>query len=329
MARLSRFAAALILVAAPGLAQAQERVSIPSLTPTSMFGLLHRQAPPTTVTGQLYLPVASPAPFPALVLKAGSGGLTGPTGDNIRKWAALLTRWGVAALVVDSFGPRGISETATNQAQLSIWADVADALAALRVLAADPRIDKSRIGIVGWSRGGMVAMNTALETVRRSMIDTADVKFAAHIVFYGAAEVQYRDRATDGSPMLFFHGESDNYVPIGPTREFSTWAQSQGNAVTFITYPRTYHDFDVEGGFSGFARTVETSHNCDLVVDLTDGHVARMNHKDNPGASGDDARVYLRSCVSRGANLAFNTSARADAVEKLHAFLKQYFHLAA
>jgi hypothetical protein len=70
--------------------------------------------------------------------------------------------------------------------------------------------------------------------VRKSVV-TDDLKFALHVVFYGPATVQYRDRATDQSPMMFLHGEADNYVVIGPTREFADWAQSQGNPVSFIS----------------------------------------------------------------------------------------------
>jgi dienelactone hydrolase len=326
MARLGTIVTIWFALAAPGIAHAQQKLSIPSVTPASLTALLHHETKPTTVTGELYLPTKASAPLPALVLMHGSGGLEGPTGTNIRKWAGTFAGWGTAALVVDSFGPRGIKETGSNQEQLSGWADDADALAALKVLAADPRIDKNRIGIVGWSRGGTAALNTALEAVRKSII-TDDRKFALHVVFYGSATFQYRDRATDKSPMMFLHGEADNYVIIGPTREFSAWAQSQGNPVTFISYPKTLHDFDVQGQFSGFLKTLEQSAKCDLVTDLSNGHTVRMNHVDNPKVTADDVRAYVKSCVGHGASLGYNAAARADAVEKVHGFLKQYFQL--
>jgi dienelactone hydrolase len=326
MTHLRTIVAMAFALAASGHAQAQQKISIPSVTPASLFALLHHDTMPATVTGELYLPPKASGPVPAMVLKHGSGGLDGPTGTNIRKWAATFAGWGIAAFVVDSFGPRGIKETATNQGQLSSWADVADALAALQILGADPRIDKNRIGIVGWSRGAGVAVDTALETVRKSVIKD-DLKFALHVAFYAPADVQYRDRATDMSPMMFFHGEADNYTPIGPVREFSDWAQSQGNPVSFIAYPKSYHDFDVQGGFSGFVKTFEVFVKCDLVLDLTNGHALRMNHSDNPKVTADDIRTYLKSCGTHGANLAYNAAARADAVEKLHGFLKQYFQI--
>ena len=179
---------------------------------------------------------------------------------------------------------------------------------------------------MGWSRGGSAAFNTTLETVRRILI-TDDLKFAVHVVFYGAAELQNRDRATDKSPILFFHGETDNYTRIGPTREFADWLQSQGSPVTFVSYPKTYHEFDVQGGFSGVSKSTEVFTKCDMVVDVSVGRVIRLNHVDDPKTTPEQVRAYLGSCPGHGATYAFNATARADAVEKIHEFLKQHLQV--
>jgi dienelactone hydrolase len=326
MGRWLSLAMAVLALIAPAFAVAEEKIAIPSETPASMGEFLHRQAPPATVVGYLYLPADAKGPVPAMILKHGSGGLDGPHGDNIRKWARTLNSWGVAAFIVDSFGPRGISGTASDQAQLRPWADLADTFAALKVLAADPRIDAKRIGVMGWSRGGSIAMQAALESARLAVLAPGDAKFAAHVVFYGSAETQYRDTATDGAPMLFLHGESDNYVPIGPTREFAGWAQSMGDQVQFVAYPNTYHDFDVEGGYSGFARIVQTARDCDAVIDLSTGHVVRMDHQP-ASVTPQQFGAYYHGCVKQGADLAYNGAARADAVQKVRAFLIQAFHI--
>ena len=168
-------------------------------------------------------------------------------------------------------------------------------------------------------------METALESARRAVLGDDGPKFAAHVVFYGPADTQYRDTATDHAPMLFFHGEADDYVTIGPTREFADWIQGMGNPVTFIGYPHTYHDFDVEGGVNGFARTVETGRKCDAVLDFSTGRVVRLNHQPASGVTAQAFGAYFKSCIERGADLAPNPTARADAVEKLHAFVKTVF----
>jgi dienelactone hydrolase len=313
--------------AVPLISKAQEKVDIPSRTPSTWSEYAHGQGAAVTVVGYLYLPSGAKGPVPAVILKHGSAGLTGAQGDNIRKWAKSLNDWGMAAFVVDSFGPRGIGESASDQSKLRSLADLADAFAALKVLAANPRIDSGRIGIIGWSRGGAVAMETALESARLAVLAPADPKFAAHIVFYGMASPQYRDTATDHAPLLFLHGDADNIVPVGPTREFADWIQTQGNSVTFQTYSGVYHDFDVEGGIDGSVNRVETARNCDVVVDFSTGQIIRMNNRPVTGVSGLALIRYMRGCMQRGAELHPNAVARADALERVRSFLVQTFHI--
>ncbi len=322
-----RILLAVLISMAPLIGAAQEKVDIPSRTPSTWTEYVHGQGAAVTVVGYLYLPSGAKGPVPAMILKHGSAGLTGAQGDNIRKWAKSMNDWGIAAFVVDSFAPRGIGESASDQSKLRSLADLADSFAALKVLAADPRIDPSRIGIIGWSRGGAVAMETALESARLAVLAPADPKFAAHVVFYGMASPQYRDTATDHAPMLFLHGDADNLVPVGPTREFADWIQTQGNPVTFQTYPGVYHDFDVEGGIDGSVSLVETARNCDVVVDCSTGQVIRMDNKPVTGVSGLALIRYMRGCMQSGAELHPNAAARADAVEKVHRFLIQTFHI--
>ena len=170
-------------------------------------------------------------------------------------------------------------------------------------------------------------MEAALESARLAVLAPADPKFAAHIVFYGMASPQYRDSATDHAPMLFLHGESDNLVPIGPTREFADWIQTQGNPVTFHTYPGVYHDFDVENGIDGAVSLVETARNCDIVVDCASGQIVRMNNKAVTGVSGLALIHYMRGCMQRGAELHPNGAARTDALQRVHSFVTQTFHI--
>ena len=152
-----------------------DALSIPSFTPKvgrdwpsrPLFvdGKLTVPTTPVNIPGELYVPEHAATPMPAMILVHGSGGLAWE-GDNLRRWAARLNRRGVAALIIDTFGPRGITETASDQEQLSIFAQVADAFAALKRLAGDPRFDPDRIGIRGISRGAVVSLDTALETLR-------------------------------------------------------------------------------------------------------------------------------------------------------------------
>lgn len=311
----------------PVIGTAEEKMDISSRTPSTWTEYMHGQGSAMNVVGYLYLPSGMKGAVPAMILKHGSAGLSGAQGDNIRKWAKTLNEWGIAAFIVDSFSPRGLGESASDQSKLRSLADLADTFAALKVLAADPRIDSGRIGVIGWSRGGAVAMETALESARHAVLGETNLKFAAHVVLYGMASPQYRDTATDHAPMLFLHGEADNLVPVGPTHEFADWIKTKGNPVIFQTYPGVYHGFDVDGGINGQVGRVETARNCDVVVDFSSGQVTRMDHKPVSGVSGLALMRYMRSCMTRGAELHPNGAARADAVERVHRFLISTFHM--
>jgi dienelactone hydrolase len=63
-------------------------------------------------------------------------------------------------------------------------ANGADALSALKLLASDPRIDASRIGVMG-SRGGIVALETAIEPFRQG--DRQRPALRSYRVFYPVA----------------------------------------------------------------------------------------------------------------------------------------------
>jgi dienelactone hydrolase len=102
--------------------------------------------------------------------------------------AAVLRKLGFATLTYDSFASRGTTGLAISRAGPGLWpSGVADAYAALRVLAAHPRIDASRIAILGFSFGGEVAHLTALEPLRAAL-SIGQAHFAAHVAFYGLSQ---------------------------------------------------------------------------------------------------------------------------------------------
>jgi hypothetical protein len=133
------------------------KIYFESITPAGYFALAKRQATRKTVIfGTLLLPKRATGPVPVMVIAHGSSGVAH---EREFWWADHLNDIGVGAFVVDSFTPRNIRETATGHRQLSTAANVADALAGLRLLATPEggQATHRRHGIL---KGGQVAVYT-------------------------------------------------------------------------------------------------------------------------------------------------------------------------
>jgi dienelactone hydrolase len=96
-------------------------------------------------------------PFPAVVVMHGCDGVNA----NTHRWAERLVGWGYAALIVDSFRSRGLSNVCNHGAMLPASVRAGDAIAAKNYLRSLPNIAKGRIGLIGFSHGGWAALAAA------------------------------------------------------------------------------------------------------------------------------------------------------------------------
>src|SRR5262249_34661925 len=121
--------------------------------------------------------------------------------------AAELRNAGFATLTFDSFVARGTTGEAFSASPGYLAAGVADAYAALQLLARQPRIDADPVAIVGFSFGADVAHMTAFESLRSALVP-GQSRFAAHVAFYpaGTFGVIAERGAYTGSPVLLLLG---------------------------------------------------------------------------------------------------------------------------
>jgi dienelactone hydrolase len=162
--------------------------------------------------------------------------------------AAELRKSGFATLTYDSFAARGMTSLASRFGAGVIPSTVADAYAALMLLANQPKIDANRIAVVGFSLGGEVAHLTAFEPLR-SASNLGQVRFAAHVAFYPAGvngAIAERGAYT-GAPVLMLLGEKDDNLPVAKIEGYLAYARSAGNPtpIEVVTYPGAYHAWTV------------------------------------------------------------------------------------
>lgn len=297
----------------------QGHVEFRSATPTGPTQLVRRDYDPagTTISGTLLLPPGAAERVPAMVILHGSGGLTEA---REHAWARRFAAMGVAGFVVDSFGPRGMRSTAADQSRLSTMANTADALAALRLLATHPRIDPARIGAIGFSRGGQAVLYSALEPLRRGMID-GELRFAAHVALYSSCATQYVAESVTRAPMLVLFGGADDYTPPAACARYVEWFRSRGASIQTILYPGAHHGFDSQAPLR-FIATAETARECSAEMSL-DTLVMRRLDTGESLLDPQSIRAYYRGCTRRGATFGGDAAALDKAVDDVGAFVRR------
>jgi dienelactone hydrolase len=177
---------------------------------------------PTTAVGTLMLPEgASPdSTVPAMIVVHGSGGIS--PGREM-EYGALLNDRGIAAFVIDYYLPRGATDDVNYMLRvLSIteFDAVTDSYSALKILQTHPDIDPTRVGIMGFSYGGMAA-RFAMDQRIADVLTEGGPGFATHVDYYGPCFQNLNSPAATGAPLLTLRGTEDksNELPACEKRE--------------------------------------------------------------------------------------------------------------
>ena len=211
-------------------------VSFPNATPDK----------PLAIPAHLVRP-EGPGPFPAVVLLHGCHGVSA----SIRGWARWFSRLGYVALVVDSWKPRGIVDDCVPEApDLPSTERFADAVGALRFLHARPEVDRARIGVMGWSSGGVFSMaavnGPTHERARRRRVLLPEPGFRAAVGVYPGGCVSLMHELAVW-PLLVLMGDADDWTFPGPCVEMVQAMRGRGADATLVLYAGAVHYFDVEG----------------------------------------------------------------------------------
>ena len=267
----------------------------------------------TTVTGDLSLPADAADRVPAVIVLHSCSGTT----PHLVDWAAALNRMGFAALVLDSFTARGVTEICTGRTPVSIGSRLADAHRALALLASHSRVDPRRIAALGFSHGGWVALWASQTRIERRFL-RGHVDFAAYAAFYPAACNVRLLGETDMAPgpVRIFHGTADDWTPIAHCREWVARRQAAGRDVSLVAYESAMHAFDVP--FFAPPRRWSGIFNAGacLVTEQPDQTFVT-----------DDGRPLTAAspCVTRGATLGYDARAHRQSIADLKAFLDVAF----
>lgn len=218
----------------------------------------------TEVEGWIMLPRAAKAPYP-LILSI-HGGPHGSYSSAFNYEHQLLAANGYAVLFTN---PRG----STGYGEKFLWAtwggcgklDYQDVMAGVDYVTAHYPVDRTRLGVTGYSYGGFLTNWIITQTTRFiaavtgagisnwvSDYGTADIPRTKETEFYGApwqSDSGERMRALSPishvanvkTPTLFVHGEADRRVPIEEGEQMYTALKKLHVPAKFVRYPGNFH----------------------------------------------------------------------------------------
>ena len=219
-------------------------------TPSSKY-----QDAPTTVSGTMNTPAGRADKLPAVVILHSSGGIDGRGAT----YAAALNKAGIATLEIEMFA-RG----QTVQTHPTVQQNMPHVFGALEYLASRPEIDPARIGVMGFSWGGMLSIVAATDRFTNEFTQ-GKRRFKAHLALYPVCWIHSsvlegtamasphkflkleRDAYLKftGAPVLILAAEKDDYDDSDSCARFVAEAnKSEGGAFAQITYAGVYHGWD-------------------------------------------------------------------------------------
>lgn len=271
--------------------------------------------PVRTIAGELRLPTGPEPKVPAVVF------LHGDAGEFVNQppWIDAFVAMGFAVFSVDSFTGRGIvakqpQTVAFDSPQTSPATRVVDAYAALAILAAHPRIDPSRIVLMGVSSGGRTTILSAMK--RFSMPWSAGpARFAAYVALYPPCSVALTDdEKLESGPLRIFIGGADNITRADACAGYVARLRRAGIDADVTIYAGAYHGFDNPPGTLSFDDPTELSFSACLLVERD--HAIVNVDTGKPPAPGD-------RCATKGFTAGRDAAADAAVRQDVGGFLKR------
>ena len=282
--------------------------------------LLSREAPAgeVDIAMTLRFPDATRDRYPAVVIVHTIAGYA----EANEGWhAEAFRKAGFATLTYSSTAARRLRDGAVASGWPSA---VAEAYAALGLLANHPRIDPDRIAIVGFSFGGEVAYLTALERLRAALVP-GRTRFAAHVAFYpaGVYAAPAEPGSYTGAPILMLLGEKDDNLPVAKVQDYLAYARAAEPAlpVEVAIYPGAYHAWTAPSlGAPAFYPQYASTRKCPYLLLGESVPALLMGGQAKP----IEASI-MQACLrdGRGYTMAYDEAIRAASVRDAVAFLRK------
>jgi dienelactone hydrolase len=205
-------------------------------------------APDSGAPAELYLPAAM-APVAAVVVLHGCDGIQ----PHYRQWARRLADWGYAALLIDSFRPRGFSQVCNRGQLVPPEAQARDAFEGAAYLRGAPLVQASKVGVVGFSHGGWAVLKAVLAGVGQQ----DEPPFDAAVAYYPGCDLRDPPAHPLETDTLILIGDADDWTPAVRCARWFEAVLADGHTLhhtlQMTVYPGAHHGFDAPLALHYFA----------------------------------------------------------------------------
>ena len=283
-----------------------------------------KSVPTTTLHGKLTLPdecSQSGYRAPAVIIQHGSGP---PRHTWYKKLSNALADAGIAALVPNSFSGRGIDETASNQKLLSKADRIYDTFAAFRALGAEPCIDPDRIGITGYSFGGLMSREV-VESKLAERLGGGHV-FKASLPVYPSCQSRWEESRPTNTRVHFLLAEKDNYTPISFCLDHIPKLESAGWNITHSILRKAHHGF-IASYSPKYYNKAWTFKDCGTSNVTPEGYETSVKYGFSAGKDmswNEYIRAYAKKCATRGVTIGGTRKIRSAAMKFTVEFFSEH-----
>jgi dipeptidyl aminopeptidase/acylaminoacyl peptidase len=213
------------------------------------------------IKGWMALPPGGATSYPAIIFNRGGSGPRGAlSADGAVMFAGLYAAWGYVCVASNYRGLGG------SEGEAEEWGagDVDDAMHLLPLLDALGYVDPDRIGLVGGSRGGMMALMMLARTerfraavtfgaptmlhaceptsyIRKTMAKHLPAGSVEHLEAERRSAVLWADRLAKSTPLLVLHGTGDRRVAPDHALQLGLALQHCHHPYKLIMYDNADH----------------------------------------------------------------------------------------
>ena len=268
------------------------------------------------ISAKLYLPgTCADQKYPAVIIQHGSGK---PNRPFYKDTAQALNGKGIVALVPDSFSARGISSTGKDQSQLSKATRVYDTFAAFRYLQSLGCVDAKRVGITGYSFGGIVSIDSVEKALAEKLGN--GYVYKASLPVYPSCQTIFETTKPTNTKVHILVGERDDYTPASYCLDAVKAKKTKGWDIDITIFENAHHGFNYRSKPKKFA--LWTFGGCGEVYIDDDGYEGSKRYKTS---TRDGWKKYARTMAESCGKIGVTVGGSKELAQRTIDFTADFF----